>query len=48
MWARWSRTVSRFPAVLAAAAVAVVAVVSVPVLHLRLGASNLGLSPVTG
>ncbi len=35
--ARWSRTVSRFPAVLAAAAVAVMLVVSLPVLHLRLG-----------
>jgi putative drug exporter of the RND superfamily len=30
MWARWSRTVARFPAVLAAAAVAVMVVVSIP------------------
>ena len=37
IWARWSRTVPRFPAVLAAAAVAVMVVVSLPVLHLRLG-----------
>src|SRR5262249_55758011 len=40
VWARWSRTVGRFPAVLAAAAVAVMIVVSLPVLHLRLGASD--------
>jgi len=45
MWARWSRTVSRFPAVLAAAAVAVMVVVSVPVLHLRLGASDASNDP---
>jgi len=37
MWARWSRTVPRFPAVLAAAGLAVMIVLSVPVLHLRLG-----------
>src|SRR5215469_11031422 len=40
VWARWSRTVARFPAVLAAAAVAVMVVLSIPVLHLRLGASD--------
>jgi putative drug exporter of the RND superfamily len=37
MVARWARTVPRFPAVLAAAGLAVMLVVSVPVLHLRLG-----------
>src|SRR6185437_4633592 len=45
IWARWSRTVLRFPAVLAAAAVAVMVVVSVPVLHLRLGASDASNDP---
>jgi len=43
--ARWSRTVARFPAVLAAAAVAVMVVVSIPVLHLRLGASDASNDP---
>jgi RND superfamily putative drug exporter len=47
MWARWSRTVSRFPAVLAAAAVAVMVVVSIPVLHLRLGASDSSNDPTS-
>jgi RND superfamily putative drug exporter len=37
MWVRWSRAVSRFPAVLAAAGLAVMFVVSAPVLHLQLG-----------
>ena len=45
MWARWSRTVARFPAVLAAAAVAVMVVASMPVLHLRLGASDASNDP---
>jgi len=45
VWARWSRTVGRFPAVLAAAAVAVMIVVSLPVLHLRLGASDASNDP---
>jgi putative drug exporter of the RND superfamily len=36
-WSRWSRTVPRFPAVLAAAGISVMIVVSIPVLHLRLG-----------
>ena len=40
MWARWSRVVARVPAVLAAAGLAVMMVLSVPVLHLRLGASD--------
>jgi RND superfamily putative drug exporter len=47
MWARWSRTVPRFPAVLAAAAVAVMVVVSIPVLHLRLGASDSSNDPTS-
>ena len=47
MWARWSRTVARFPAVLAAAAVAVMVVVSIPVLHLRLGASDSSNDPTS-
>ena len=37
LWARWSRTVPRSPAVLATAALAVIVVVSIPVLSLRLG-----------
>jgi len=47
IWARWSRTVPRFPAVLAAAAVAVMVVVSIPVLHLRLGASDSSNDPTS-
>jgi len=47
MWARWSRTAARFPAVLAAAAVAVMVVVSIPVLHLRLGASDFSNDPTS-
>ena len=47
MWARWSRTVRRSPAVLAAAAVAVMVVVSIPVLHLRLGASDSSNDPTS-
>jgi putative drug exporter of the RND superfamily len=46
-WARWSRTVPRFPAVLAAAAVAVMVVVSLPVLHLRLGFADASNDPVS-
>ena len=37
----------RFPAVLAAAAVAVMVVVSIPVLHLRLGASDFSNDPAS-
>jgi RND superfamily putative drug exporter len=44
-WARWSRTVARFPAVLAAAGFAVMIVVSAPVLHLRLGFSDASNDP---
>src|SRR5215472_4292445 len=45
LWARWSRTVSRFPAVLAAAGLAVMIVVSAPVLHLRLGSADASNDP---
>jgi putative drug exporter of the RND superfamily len=47
MSARWSRTVRRSPAVLAAAAVAVMVVVSIPVLHLRLGSSDSSNDPTS-
>ncbi|HEU5387951.1 MAG TPA: MMPL family transporter [Streptosporangiaceae bacterium] len=47
MWARWSGTVPRFPAVLAAAAVAVMVVVSLPVLHLRLGFADASNDPAS-
>ena len=47
MWARWSRTVPRFPAVLAAAGLAVMVVVSVPVLHLRLGFADASNDPAS-
>ena len=47
MWARWSRTVPRFPAVLAAAGLAVMIVVSAPVLHLRLGFADASNDPTS-
>ena len=47
IWARWSQTVQRFPAVLGVAAVAVMLVVSIPVLHLRLGASDASNDPAS-
>src|SRR5215467_16267442 len=47
VWARWSRIVARFPALLAAAAVAVMVVLSLPVLHLRLGASDFSNDPTS-
>src|SRR5215471_339183 len=47
MWARWSGTVRRSPAVLAAAAVAVMVVVSLPVLHLRLGFADESNDPTS-
>jgi putative drug exporter of the RND superfamily len=47
MWARWSRTVPRFPAVLAAAGLAVMIVVSAPVLHLRLGFADNSNDPTS-
>ena len=47
IWVRWSRTVPRCPAVLATAAVAVMIVVSLPVLHLRLGFADASNDPVS-
>ncbi len=47
MWARWSRIVPRFPAVLAAAGLAVMIVVSAPVLHLRLGFADNSNDPTS-
>jgi RND superfamily putative drug exporter len=47
MWARWSRIVARFPVVLAAAGLTVMVVLSVPVLHLRLGASDESNDPTS-
>ena len=44
-WARWSHTVRRFPALLAAAGFAVMVVVSAPVLHLRLGFADASNDP---
>ncbi|TVZ07428.1 MMPL family transporter [Trebonia kvetii] len=46
-WARWSRTVQRFPAVLAAAGLALVIVISAPVLHLRLGFADNSNDPTS-
>jgi RND superfamily putative drug exporter len=42
LWARWSETVERRPAILAAAAAAVMLVLAIPVLSLRLGSSDQG------
>jgi putative drug exporter of the RND superfamily len=47
MWARWSRTVPRCPAVLAAAGLAVMIVASVPLLHLRLGFADASNDPAS-
>ncbi|MDR0343653.1 MAG: MMPL family transporter [Nocardiopsaceae bacterium] len=47
IWARWSRTVPRIPAVLAAAGLAVMIVVSAPVLHLRLGSADASNDPTS-
>jgi RND superfamily putative drug exporter len=44
-WARWSQTVQRRPAALAAAAATVMLALSVPLLSLRLGASDQGNDP---
>jgi putative drug exporter of the RND superfamily len=46
-WARWAWTVQRRPAVLAAAAAAVMLALSIPVLHLRLGASDASNDPAS-
>jgi len=45
LWARWSGTVERRPAVLAVAAAVVMAVLAIPVLSLRLGSSDQGNDP---
>ncbi|HEY0999853.1 MAG TPA: MMPL family transporter [Streptosporangiaceae bacterium] len=45
LWARWSGTVERRPAVFAVTAVAVMAVLAIPVLSLRLGSSDQGNDP---
>ena len=45
LWARWSGTVERRPAVLAVAATAVMLVLAIPVLSLRLGSSDQGNDP---
>jgi RND superfamily putative drug exporter len=45
MWARWSHTVPRFPAVLAAAGLTAMIVASAPVLHLRLGFADASNDP---
>ncbi len=45
LWARWSGTVERRPAVLAVTAAAVMAVLAIPVLSLRLGSSDQGNDP---
>ena len=45
LWARWSGTVERKPAALAAAAAAVMVILAIPVLSLRLGSSDQGNDP---
>jgi RND superfamily putative drug exporter len=45
LWARWSGTVERRPAVFAITAAAVMAVLAIPVLSLRLGSSDQGNDP---
>jgi RND superfamily putative drug exporter len=45
LWARWSGTVGRRPAVLAAAAAAVMVILAIPVLSVRLGSSDQGNDP---
>ncbi|WP_042394402.1 MMPL family transporter [Streptacidiphilus carbonis] len=47
LWERWSRMVPRFPAVLASLGLVVMLVVSVPVLHLRLGFADASNDPVS-
>jgi RND superfamily putative drug exporter len=47
LWARWSGTVERRPAILAAAAAAVTLVLAIPVLSLRLGSSDQGNDPAS-
>ena len=45
LWARWSGTVERSPAVLATVAAAVMVILAIPVLSLRLGTSDQGNDP---
>jgi putative drug exporter of the RND superfamily len=45
LWARWSGTVERRPAILAVAAAAVMLILAIPVLSLRLGSSDQGNDP---
>ena len=45
LWARWSGTVERRPAVLAVAAAAVMVILAIPVLSVRLGSSDQGNDP---
>jgi putative drug exporter of the RND superfamily len=46
-WVRWARTVQRRPAALAVAASAVMLTLAIPVLHLRLGASDASNDPAS-
>jgi RND superfamily putative drug exporter len=46
-WVRWARTVQRRPVALAAVAAAVMLTLSIPVLHLRLGASDASNDPAS-
>jgi RND superfamily putative drug exporter len=45
MWARWSRTLSRRPAVFAAVAAVVMIVIMAPFFHMRLGSADAGTDP---
>src|SRR6266581_8603363 len=45
LWARWSGTVERRPAVLATAAAAVMIILAIPVMSVRLGSSDQGNDP---
>src|SRR5262249_1290193 len=46
-WVRWARTVQRRPVALAVAAAAVMLTLAIPVLHLRLGASDASNDPAS-
>src|SRR5262249_52317529 len=47
LWARWSGTVERRPAVLATAAATVMVILAIPVLSVRLGATDQGNDPAS-
>ncbi|HEX4280753.1 MAG TPA: MMPL family transporter, partial [Solirubrobacteraceae bacterium] len=47
LWARWSATVERRPAVFAAAAAAVMVILAIPVLSVRLGSTDQGNDPAS-